>query len=424
MIHNQRDSTESVHRGVAFAALRHRVFRHYFVTNMLSMMADNIEHVISYWVIFQLFHSPALGGFAVISHWMPFLLFSMYFGALADRFDYRKIIQVSQFMFIGVTLAWGMLFITESLEIWHSMVLLVVHGLAGAMWGPASQLMIHEIIGPEHLQSAVRLNATSRYLGVLLGPAVGGGLMLVLGPSAGLIVNAVIYLPLILWLRTVPYSRMRFDAVRGRRVGWKDAFGLLSGVSGNRVILSMILLVASASLLVGNAYQAQMPEFAHDLGTDEAGIAYSALLAANAAGAVIGGILLEFGGLLRPQARTAIILASLWCLAIGLFAGATSYPVALALLLLAGIFNLAFLSMAQTLVQLLAPEEIRGRLIGVFIMAMMGFRSFSGFTVGVLGSFIGIHWSLGLSSGVLLVVTLAMLTLVRSVDRDEGPSAV
>ena len=63
----------------------------YFITTMLAMMADNIEHVISYWVLFQTFHSPVLAGFAVISHWTPFLLFSVYFGALADRFDCRKI---------------------------------------------------------------------------------------------------------------------------------------------------------------------------------------------------------------------------------------------------------------------------------------------------------------------------------------------
>ncbi len=81
-----------VKEGVAFAALRHRDFRAFFVTNMLSMMADSIEHVISYWVIFQIFRSPALAGFAVISHWTPHLLFSVYFGMLADRFDCRRVI--------------------------------------------------------------------------------------------------------------------------------------------------------------------------------------------------------------------------------------------------------------------------------------------------------------------------------------------
>ena len=87
---------------VAFAALRHGSFRAYFITSAAAMMADNIEHVISYWVMFQKFHSPALAGFAVLSHWLPFLLFSVYFGALADRYDCRRIIQVALVIFMGV----------------------------------------------------------------------------------------------------------------------------------------------------------------------------------------------------------------------------------------------------------------------------------------------------------------------------------
>src|SRR3546814_2599733 len=80
------------------------------------MMADSIEHVISYWVIFQKFHSPALGGFAVISHWLPYLLFSVGSGALADRIDPRRMIQLGMVLFMGVSIAWGLLFITGRSE--------------------------------------------------------------------------------------------------------------------------------------------------------------------------------------------------------------------------------------------------------------------------------------------------------------------
>jgi hypothetical protein len=96
---------------VAFAALKHYDFRWFFFTTMLAMMADNIEHVISYWVLFEKFESPVLAGFAVISHWTPFLLLSVYFGGLADRYDCRKIIQVAQLMYMFVTVAWGILFL-------------------------------------------------------------------------------------------------------------------------------------------------------------------------------------------------------------------------------------------------------------------------------------------------------------------------
>ena len=419
-------ATATVKGGVAFGALRHRDFRAYFAGTMLSMMADNIEHVISYWVIFQLFRSSALAGFAVISHWIPFLLLSIYAGTLADRFDCRRLIQVSQLMFMGVTLAWGTLFLTGGLQVWHTVVLLVVHGLAGTLWEPSSQLILHDMVGREHLQSAIRLNATGRQLGILFGPAVGGGLMLILSPAAGLMVNALIYLPLIIWLQTVSYtghSRAALDSVRGRRVGLKDALKVLSGVSGNRVILSMVLLAGISSLLVGNAFVANMPEFALDLGTDEAGFGYSSLLVASGAGAVVGGLILEGRGLLEARARTAIVLAILWSLVLGGFAMVSYYPLALVLLFLAGVFNLSFYAMAQTLVQLLAPPHMRGRLMGLFNISGLGLRTFSGFTVGILGSFIGIHWSLGLSTGLLLVVTLVLLAFVIANDSKDSLAA-
>src|SRR5262245_42097094 len=135
----------------SFAALRHAGFRRYFVTTALAMMADNIEHVISYWVMFEKFHSPALAGFAVLSHWLPYLLFSVYFGALADRYDSRRIIQLGQVLFMGVSLAWALLFFTDALEMWHAAVLLIVHGLAGVLWSPAAQGPVHDSGGPRHL---------------------------------------------------------------------------------------------------------------------------------------------------------------------------------------------------------------------------------------------------------------------------------
>jgi MFS family permease len=406
---------------VAFAALQHRDFRPYFFATMMAMMADNIEHVISYWLLYQKFHSPVLAGFAIISHWTPFLLFAVYFGALADRYDCRKIIQVAQVMYMGVSVGWAILFYTGALQVWHACLLLVIHGMAGVLWGPGSQLLIHDIVGSEHLQSAVRLNATSRQLGILFGPAVGGAMLLLLGPSAGLAINALIYLPLTVWLLTVPYTghSQHGGAAPQRAIRWKDAIDVIRDVADNRPIITMVVLGGCASLFVGNAFQAQMPQFAHDLGTEKVDFAYSALLAANAGGAVVGGFLLEGRGWLKPGVKNAIVCAILWCLAITGFAVSYSYVLSLALLFFAGLLNLAFYSMAQTIVQIMAPVQLRGRLIGLFAMSSMGLRAFSGVTVGVAGGWIGIHWSLAISALALLAVTGAMFAFAAPGRRSE-----
>jgi MFS family permease len=396
-----------------------RDYRRYFVAALLAMMADNIEHVISYWVMFQAFHSPALGGFAVISHWLPFLLFSVHAGALADRYDCRKLIQVSQGLFMVASVTWGLLFLTGTLRIWHAVVILLIHGAAGVIGGPAIQLIIHDIVGTEQLQSAIRLNASSRNLSILLGPAVGGGLMLLLGPAWGLLTNVVIYLPLTLLMVRLPYTgHSRHGAPAARGLGLREALSVFRQARADRRVVTMIVLAGVTSFFVGSGFQPQMPEYAHDLGAEQADVWYSVLLAANAAGAVLGAVLLESLDVLRPSTRTAIVCAAAWAVAMTLFAGAPNYAIAVALLVAAGMLNITFTSMAQTLVQILAPPRLRGRIVGLFNASMLGLRTGSGVTVGVLGAVIGVHWSLALSAAAVVVIALALL--VREIHRYDG----
>jgi MFS family permease len=404
-----------------FSALRGGTYRRYFVAVLLAMTADNIEHVISYWVIFQTFHSPALAGFAVISHWVPFLLLSVYMGGLADRSDCRRLLHVSQALFMLVSAGWGLLFLTGTLRMWHAAALLLVHGIAGVVGASAIQLLLHDMVEAPRLSSAIRLNASSRYLSILLGPAVGGGLMLVAGPAWGLLANVLVYVPLSVLLLRLPYTGHTADpaaaASARRRPGLSEWIGLLGHDGVDRRIVTMVLLGGAASFLVGNAFQAQMPRYAHDLGADDTGLWYSVLLAANAAGAVLGAVLLETIAVLRPDVRTAIVCAGAWAATIGLFPAVPSYGAAATLLVLAGAFDITFTSMAQTLVQVLAPAAQRGRIVGLFNTSVLGLRAGSGVTVGLLGAVIDVHWSLTLSAAALVAVVIGLLAHERRLSR-------
>lgn len=400
----------SKHR--SFAALRHPGYRGFFFSFAGAMMADNIEHVISYWVIFEKFESAALAGFAVIAHWLPYLLFSIHAGALTDRFDARRVIQAGMLLFMAVSLAWGILFYTDTLEMWHAMVLLVLHGVAGVLWSPASQVLLHHVVPLESLPSAVRLNATARQLGLLAGPAVGGVILLTMGPIYGILFNALLYLPTFLWLMKAPYDRAAHPPGPRALVGFRDIADTLKQVAGHRTLAAMIILAGAASLFIGNAYQAQMPAFAHDLGQLDADLYYSMLLGADAAGALTAGLILESRGLLPPRSRTAFVLAIVWCCALAGFALSPFYVLALVLLFAAGFAELSFNSMAQTLVQLNAPSDIRGRVIGVFTMSSLGLRTFSGVSVGLVGSLVGIHAALAASAATLMLLSLSLLLFV------------
>ncbi len=394
--------------------MRQRGFQAQFGTFVIAMMADNIEHVISYWMLFQKFHSPSLAGFAIVSHWLPFLLFSVASGALADRVDPRRLIQCGMGLFIVASLAWGYFFFTGTLQMWQAMVILVIHGCAGVLWMTPNQMLLYDIVGPADLESAVRLNATARYLAVLAGPAVGGFILLALGPAYGIFLNTLFYLPLVLWLVNAPYGpRYRKGAPPPPRAvrGFADIVQTARDIKGHSVIVAMTLLAGAAAFFVGNSYSSQMPGFAHDLGHGDPGFSYSMLLAADAAGGLLAGVVLEGGSLLPPNTRTAVVLAMLWCCALGGFSLATNYALALGLLFAAGFLELSFNAMAQTLVQLNAPPTMRGRVIGLFNMSSLGLRAFSGVSVGLLGGLIGVHWSLALSTLAVLVIAagLAML---------------
>ena len=185
----------------------------------------------------------------------------------------------------------------------------------------------------------------------------------------------------------------------------------------------MTLLAGLTSFLIGNAYHAQMPGFARDLGHGDPGISYSMLLAADAAGALLAGLVLEAWGRLRPTPRTAIILAILWSLSLlALRLHRRIYPLAIALLFAAGFFELSFNTMAQTLVQMNAPADIRGRVVGLFNMAASACAPSAASRSASLGAAIGIHWSLGLSAAVLLVFLSVLYR--RAASGGKSPSQV
>lgn len=401
----------------AFSALRLPGYAPYLATFVLTMMADNVEHVVSYWVMFRKFDSPMLGGFAVVSHWLPYMLFSVSVGALNDRFDSRRLIQAGACLFILASAGWAFFFITDTLTIPGAMALLVCHGCAGVLWMTSSQMLLYDIVGQANLQSAVRLAATGRYVGTLVGPGVGSLILRFAGARYGMLLNTAFYLPLILWLVRAPYGRrFRGDAPAPKRAvrGIGDIVSTIREVRPIPVLAGMILLAGCVSFFIGNSYQAQMPGFAIDLGHGDPGVSYMMLLGADAAGALVAGIVLEVrGGLFRIQPRTAMILAAGWAASLALFAQTGAYWPAVSLLFVAGFFELSFSSMVQTLVQMNAPDASRGRVLGLYNMAGSGLRTFSGITVGFVGGAIGIHLSMQLAA-LALGISIAVIAFISS----------
>ena len=405
-----------------FAALRNRDSGIYISGGALSMMADNVEHVLGYWVLWQVFQSPWLVGFQIVSHWLPFLLFSVYAGALAERFDCRRIIQIAQGLFMAVSLCWGILFLTGTLELWHAVVLLVLHGLAGSLWMPAEQMMLYDFVGPKQLPGAVRINATFRSLAFIAGPIVGSALLLTVGPGLGMLINIAFYLPLTIFLARTRFTGHRRDthgapgtiriesseAPRRERMSIIGAFRVLGTVRRDRLLFGMVLLSALSAVTLGAVLQNAMPEFADIFGAGNEGFAYGVLLFANGIGGVVGGFLLEATRKVPATGATAAAAATLLGLATVGFSLAGSLAVAVVALVIGGLARITADSTEMSIVQLEAPVGERGRVIGAFTMFGPGMMTFSGVTVALLGSWVGLQGSV-LVGGIVLTVGAALI---------------
>ena len=187
------------------------------------MMADNIEHVICYWVMFQNFHSPALGGFAVISHWVPFLLAGGITPAgwpIASTSAGSS--KLGMLLFMGVSIGWGVMFLTDPADACgRRWCCCIVHGLAGVIWLPASQVLIHQIVCAGAVAERGAVERHRPLLGVFgrAAPSV-RRCCWVFGPAYGIFINALIYTPLFLWLISAPYGGAACGGARpaaGRR---------------------------------------------------------------------------------------------------------------------------------------------------------------------------------------------------------------
>lgn len=405
-----------------FGALRARWYKSYLTGGSLLMAGDNAEHAITYLVMWQLFESPLLAGFAVVSHWLPHLLFSISFGGLADRFDCRRIIQIACGLFVAASLTWGFLLLNEALQPWHAVVLLVVHGFASALWHPANQVMLYDMVGEKDLPSAVRLMATGLSLGMMVGPAMGAVLLFTIGPAWGMFANALFYLPFLIHLTLSPFDgHQRRAAGTIPRVRLRELLDTIRDLPRHPNILLVIVLQGAVGLLIGVALMPLLPEFGELLGQVDSGLGYGLLLVAMSFGAVTGGLVLESVGRLRATPLVSALGELVFAAAVLGFALSRVFPLSLALLVIAGAASIISLSTSQTVVQLEAPPEQRGRFVGAFNTTNMGFRVGSGVLVALLGALVGIPAAVALAAGTLALVCIALVAIAARLRPARPP---
>lgn len=404
-----------------FVALRNPTFRLYWLASTCSSLGDTFEAVVRNWLVWELTKSPFWLGIANFCHWLPFSLLALHAGVLADRVDNRKLIRISELFYLSSAVIMALLVLTGAADLRVLLLLLVLHGIGGGISQPSRQVLVHNIVGREALLNAVSLNSSARQCLQIIGPPLAGWALVTIGAGWGYVITAALFLPLIVTLTIMRVERTHQRADASAQSAWRSLQEGITYVRSKPVLLGLLAMVATPTVLIGTSFNSMMPYFADKVfHTGAAG--YSFLLSATGVGAILGALALSFMRTVTHKGKVVIGCALAYALLVITFALSAPYvPVLLGSLVLAmgGMTYVIYQTSMNTLLQLAAPDAIRGRVMGLYSMSTFGLQIFNGPVVGTLAVMLSVSAALTIVATAIVAITTAIAVKVpalRTID--------
>jgi len=404
-----------------FRALRHRNFRLFFFGQLISLVGTWMQIIAQQWLVYRLTGSAAMLGVVSLVGLIPLLPLSLWGGSLADRFPKRAILLVTQTAMMVLAFVLAALTWTGLVEVWHVLVLAVALGAANAVDIPARQAFVVEMVeGKEDLSNAIGLNSTIFNAARAIGPAVAGVSVATTGEAGAFFVNGITFIAVIaglLMMRDLPATLPPTRTVRlGAHLGEATRY-----VRGQQVVLVLLSLVAVSAFL-SMPYSTLLPVFAQDVLSESAqplldlagaggwltfqepdALIYGLLMAATGLGAVTGAL---FVASLPASARRGrwLTLGNLAfpALLVGL-AVSRSFVFSLCLLVGVGFSFVVQNALANTLIQIVVPDQLRGRVMSFYALIFQTMMRLGGGQAGALGDLLGAPLTVGLGAVICLV---------------------
>ena len=413
--HPIADPDEQAARPSGFRGpLRHRNYRLYFVGQLISLVGFWMQSIAQAWLVYRLTDSPLLLGLAGFAGQIPMLLVTPFAGVLADRLPRRRILFFTQAAMMACAIVFAGLAISGAIEVWHIILIALLSGIANAFDVPTRQSFTVELVGRADLPRAIALNSIMFNAARLVGPAIAGVLVAVIGEGWCVALNAASYVAVIVSLAMVDVEP---QPVREPSHPLSDLKAGFEYVTTHPGIRSMLLLLALSSLF-GTSYLTLMPVFARDVlhgSSDLLGYMMSAVGAGALAGAVVTSRISSSHMRLVP------------CLASALFGGALaafalSEMIWLSLLLLvpAGFGMMSMGVATNTLIQGIVADTMRGRVMAYYVMSFIGIVPLSSLLAGWISHEVGAPLTLA-AGGILCVVAATCMWVLQARSRVDGP---
>lgn len=397
----------------ALRSFKHRNFRILYPANALSNIGTWTQRVAQDWLVLELTHNDATTlGFVTALQFLPAMLLSLYGGLLADRFNKRKLLLLTN---LGAGLAsvfLGVLVITNSVELWHVYALAFLVGVFTAIDSPIRVSFTSELVGKEDLANAVSLNSANFNAGRLIGPALSGFLIYQYGTGPSFLINTATYVVMVVTLLVIRDKDLHITTKPNRENKLKDAFEYVL----SRKDLMLVMLTVFFTTTFGLNFQIFIALMAtHEFGmtSKEFGILGSVLAVGSLSGALIAARLEH-----HRNTRNILLGASIFGTLLMGSAYLPTYWLYGASLPILGATVLLTLISANTYVQSNTDSNVRGRVMGIYLMIFMGGTPIGSPLIGFTASLIGIRATILLCGLVVLGAALILRTMFRdSVNR-------
>ncbi len=401
-----------------FQALAVRNYRLYWLGGLVSNTGTWMQRVAQDWLILQLTHSGIALGITTGLQFLPFLLATPYAGLAADRYPKRRLLVFSQASLAVTAGVLGLLAITGVAQPWHVYVLALLFGLGTAFDTPTRQSFVVEMVGREQLPNAVGLNSASFNVGRIVGPGLAGLLIAALGSGvsatgAVILVNAASYLAVIGSLRAMRGSELAtVDLVARAKGALREGLSVVRR-SPDLVFVFVVAFFAGTFGLNFQITSALMATGVFHKGAGEYGVLGSIM----AVGSLAGALLAARRGYPR---RALLVMSALSFATAEIVAGLMpSYLLFAVSLPVIGVTSLTMLNSLQTVVQLSVEPAVRGRVMALYMMTLMGGTPFGAPIIGWVGETFGARWTLiggGLVTAVAVVVATCWLIRKQDID--------